>query len=246
VQLPPPPGATPPRPDGIAGGGEPWPVATWTVPELILLFLMPFGLSWFVGVLLGGVLRLRGEGFEVVATVLQELTFLTPILWVRRTGRGSIEAFGWRSPSGGAVARGIGYGLLTLISSGVLTVIVLELAHEILGYTPEVPNVLDRYHGAWAIVGSIAAVALAPVCEEVLFRGVLFGGLRRRFAFWPAAAISASVFAAVHGDPVRLPALFVAGVLLAAVFERTRRLAAPMVAHLTLNLIAVLLAASSR
>jgi membrane protease YdiL (CAAX protease family) len=50
----------------------------------------------------------------------------------------------------------------------------------------------------------------------------------------------------VHGDPIRLPELFVAGLLLAGVFERTHRLAAPMVAHLTLNLIAVLFLAASR
>jgi membrane protease YdiL (CAAX protease family) len=50
----------------------------------------------------------------------------------------------------------------------------------------------------------------------------------------------------VHGNPVRLPALFVTGLVLAGVFERTRRLAAPMVAHLTLNLIAVLFLAANR
>jgi membrane protease YdiL (CAAX protease family) len=243
VQLPPPPGAPPPRPDG---GADPWPVATWTLAELIPVFLMAFGLSWFIGVLLGGVLRLRGEGVQVLATVLQQFAFLTPIVWARRTGRGSIEAFGWRPPSGAVVARGVGFGLLILFSSSVVTIAVLELAREILGYTPEVTNVLDRYDGVWAIVGSVAAVGLAPICEEVVFRGFLFGGLRRRFPFWPAAAISAFVFASVHGDPVRLPSLFVAGVLLAAVFERTRRLAAPMVAHLTLNLVAVLLVAATR
>lgn len=243
---PTPPGAVPPRPDPLEGRPEPWPVATWTLGELIPLFLMPFGLSVFIGVLLGGVLRLRGDGVLVLATSLQQIAFLTPVVWARRTGRGSIEAFGWRSPTGATVAKGFGIGLLILFASGVVTSAVLELAREILGYTPEVTNTLEQFHGGWEVVGAVVAVVLAPLCEEVLFRGVLFGGLRRRFAFWPAAAISALLFAVVHGDPVRLPALFVTGLLLARVFERTHRLAAPMVAHLTLNLIAVLFLAANR
>jgi len=243
---PTPPGAVPPRPDPLEGRPEPWPAATWTLSELIPLFLMPFGLSVFVGVFLGGVLRLSGEGALVLATTLQQLAFLTPIVWVRRTGHGSIEAFGWRPPSGATLAKGVGFGLLILFASGLVTAAVLEFAREILGYTPEATSALDRLHGGWEVVGAVAAVVLAPVCEEALFRGVLFGGLRRRFAFWPAASISALLFAVMHGDPVRLPALFVTGLFLAGVFERTRRLAAPMVAHLTLNLIAVLFLAASR
>ena len=243
---PTPAGVVPPRTDPLEGRPEPWPVATWTMSELIPLFLMPFGLSVFVGVLLGGVLRLRGEGVLVLATALQQLAFLTPIVWVRRTGHGSIEAFGWRPPSGAAVAKGVGFGVLILFASSLVTTAVLEFARAVLGYTPEVTSALDQLHGGWEVLGAVAAVILAPLCEEVLFRGVLFGGLRRRLAFWPSAAISALLFASVHGDPIRLPELFVAGLLLAGVFERTHRLAAPMVAHLTLNLIAVLFLAASR
>ncbi len=61
------------------------------------------------------------------------------------------------------------------------------------------------------LVIAAAAVLLAPACEEIAFRGYLQSalGLRRR----PAAAIvgAALLFAAIHLDPIRFPALFVLG-----------------------------------
>ena len=42
-------------------------------------------------------------------------------------------------------------------------------------------------------------VVYAPVLEEIAFRGILFGTLRRKFSFAPAALIGALVFAVAHG-----------------------------------------------
>jgi hypothetical protein len=59
----------------------------------------------------------------------------------------------------------------------------------------------------------VAAVLVAPVCEEIAFRGYVQTtlALRRR----PAAAVagSALLFAAMHLDPVRFPALLVLGAI---------------------------------
>ena len=42
------------------------------------------------------------------------------------------------------------------------------------------------------------AVIAAPVFEEFIFRGLIFGGLRRSFGVWPATLASAAVFAILH------------------------------------------------
>ena len=217
-----------------------WPVATWELRELIPVFLMPFGLSLYVATVLGGVLRLQGEGALFVATLLQQVSFLAPVAWAHRPGRPALAAFGWRRPAAGDLARGVGIGVAGLFASGAVAIAVLEFARAVLGYTPEVTSALDPFHGEWEVLSAIVAVAVAPVCEEVLFRGFLFGGLRRRWSFWPAASISALAFAVVHGDPIRLLSLFVVGLMLAAILERTHRLAASIAAHLTLNLVSVL------
>jgi membrane protease YdiL (CAAX protease family) len=84
------------------------------------------------------------------------------------------------------------------------------------------------------------AVFVAPIAEEILFRGWLFGGLRRRFRAGWAMILSGAVFGVVHGSAVRFVGLSVMGVILAALYERRRTLVASMAAHFTINLIAVL------
>jgi CAAX protease family protein len=237
---PPPLGAIPPRPDRLESVGEPWPGVAWDLRELVPVFLMPFGLSLYMVTVLGGVLRLRGEGVQLLATLLQQLIFLTPLIWARWVGHPAASAFVWRMPPVGDLARGVGVGLLAVFASGAVMLATLEFARAVLGRTPDVTNALDPFHGPWEVIGAIVAVVVAPVCEEFLFRGVLFVGLRGRWSFWPAAALSALAFALVHGDPIRLPALVVVGMLLAGLVERTHKLGASMAAHLTLNLISVL------
>ena len=48
------------------------------------------------------------------------------------------------------------------------------------------------------ILAFVSLVVLAPVAEEILFRGYLFGKLQKNVATWIAILISSAVFAAVH------------------------------------------------
>jgi len=84
----------------------------------------------------------------------------------------------------------------------------------------------------------IALVVLAPLGEELVFRGLLLRGLARRLSFWPAAAISAVLFAAAHVDAYvlwpRAIALVITGLVLAWLY-RWRGYWAAVVAHATVN-----------
>lgn len=80
----------------------------------------------------------------------------------------------------------------------------------------------------------ILTVLAAPIIEEYLFRGLVFGGLRRSLEFWPAALGSAAVFALLH-PPASFPAVFALGVAAALARERTGGLLGPVVAHALYN-----------
>jgi hypothetical protein len=89
--------------------------------------------------------------------------------------------------------------------------------------------------GWWALpLGLIAA----PLFEEFIFRGLIFGGLRRSFGVWPATLASAAVFAIVH-PAISIVPVFVMGVGAALVYERTRSLLAPMLLHAVYNACAI-------
>ncbi|MBI1924279.1 CPBP family intramembrane metalloprotease [Candidatus Poribacteria bacterium] len=84
----------------------------------------------------------------------------------------------------------------------------------------------------WAQVAIILFGALvAPVCEEIFFRGVIFG------SFWGAgyervgAVVSAAAFGLVHFDLATMGVTFLFGLVLAWVYHRTHSILAPIVAH---------------
>ena len=89
---------------------------------------------------------------------------------------------------------------------------------------------------------SITAGVIAPICEETFFRGMLFGGLRRRMPPIPAALISGLVFGGLHAATgvSAIPVLVVFGVVLALVYERTRSLVPGMILHAFNNTLALL------
>jgi membrane protease YdiL (CAAX protease family) len=78
------------------------------------------------------------------------------------------------------------------------------------------------------------ALIAAPLFEEFIFRGLIFGGLRRSFGLWPAALASAAVFAIMH-PAISMAPVFVMGVFSALVYERSRSLLAPMLVHAIYN-----------
>ena len=81
------------------------------------------------------------------------------------------------------------------------------------------------------------AVAMAPLAEEILFRGILYPAIKRlgypKIALWGSAA----VFAAIHASwPIFVP-LVVLGVALALLYEHTDNLLASITAHAVFNAI---------
>jgi membrane protease YdiL (CAAX protease family) len=80
-------------------------------------------------------------------------------------------------------------------------------------------------------------VVLAPILEEIAFRGLLFGTLRRRFGWLTAALLSAAVFAGAHGYGVfGFASVFWSGLLWAWMYEKTRSLLPGILAHSLNNL----------
>lgn len=84
-------------------------------------------------------------------------------------------------------------------------------------------------------------VVLAPIFEELAFRGLLFATLRRRLSFLPAALASAVIFAAAHGyGLIGFISVLWSGLLWAWIYERTGSLIPGMLAHAANNLMVCL------
>lgn len=75
-----------------------------------------------------------------------------------------------------------------------------------------------------------------PLVEEVLFRGMVFGKLRRVFSFWPAALISGAIFGLYHMNLVQGIYAGAFGIILAYVFEKTETIWGCYLLHALFNL----------
>lgn len=81
----------------------------------------------------------------------------------------------------------------------------------------------------------VPLVFIGPPIEELLYRGCLYGALRKRFAPWQANVISSSVFALSHGYFFGFPNVLLLGILAAGSYERTGSLRTPVLFHILWN-----------
>lgn len=86
-----------------------------------------------------------------------------------------------------------------------------------------------------APVAIVAVVLFGPILEELVFRRVIFGSLNQTTNFFFATAVSALVFALVHVDFTHLLLYFATGLILAFLYQHTKRIITPIIAHILLN-----------
>ena len=93
---------------------------------------------------------------------------------------------------------------------------------------------LDRLMSApW--IGPALAVIIAPLTEEVIFRGLILRGLLGRWKPWTAITVSAALFALMHFNPAQTPVALGLGLLLGWIYVRTRSLGLCMLGHAVNN-----------
>ena len=179
------------------------------------------------------------------ATTLALLPVILMAWWwlLRPSGLGIVGGFGLALTRSGA--RGLLRVALVLVAAGQLGDSMVGAAGRALGISSHWAEWFDRdlVWGAWPVVlvTLVDTVVLTPVFEELVFRGLLFGTLRRGLGPAAAALVSAVVFAVAHGYGVLgFASVFVSGVLWAWAYERTGSLVPSITAHAVDNLSAAL------
>jgi membrane protease YdiL (CAAX protease family) len=97
----------------------------------------------------------------------------------------------------------------------------------------------DRAHGAGVLLLFLVVAILAPIAEEIFFRGLVLRSIERRLGTRWAIVGSAALFGAAHFEPLQFPALFAFGLVAAFLATRTDRLGPAIWAHVAFNSVAV-------
>jgi uncharacterized protein len=173
-----------------------------------------------------------------VPTVIAALTAIM-ITWWR--GNGPIVdlrlKFGWRDVGIGVACGAV--GVIVTIPAGWLWAVWVgeERAHSAVG------EVFDGIRlSPWlAVLVFLIVWLLAPLCEEILYRGLLWGAMERRaWNRWVILVIATVVFAVAHGESWRTPLLLVIGLPMGVARMLSGRLPAAVIAHQVNNFLPAL------
>lgn len=223
------------------------PGSVWTFGDAAILF---FG--GIVGSLIAISMAVAASGGEELETIPllvassfgQAAVALGLLFYMSRSrGTGSWDLdFGFRFQ--GRDLRGLLFGMGLQVA--VTLLVLLPLAYLLDLDDPPQQDVADIAASASSLSGRIAVLVLlvvvAPVTEELLFRGVLLSRLRRAMSPWSAITVSAALFAGIHLiDPDAafvVPGLFVIGLVLGYQALLTGRIGLPIFTHAGVNLLA--------
>lgn len=91
-------------------------------------------------------------------------------------------------------------------------------------------------------IEAITVCIIAPICEEILFRGLIAKKLREIMPSWLAVIFSALVFGLLHNGMIGFIYATICGIVMCIIYFRTGSLLASMLFHLAFNLLSLLVA----
>jgi membrane protease YdiL (CAAX protease family) len=169
----------------------------------------------------------------MVVTGLTRCVGIGILLVITLKMQGRLDAIGLRpSAIGSGILRGVvwsmGFGAVVAVGLAVGRLAGINPVGLFQSRMPQLPADIFSYF--------LVGVGVAPIAEEIYFRGLVFGYLRR---WGPIAAILGStvLFVAVHPDLQKIPfPQIVGGLLFALSYEVEKNLVVPIVIHMSGNL----------
>lgn len=213
------------------------PIATVRLwPVLPLIFL--------AGILVA-ILLPRSPSPELEENAYAVAVFVAIVVWWQDAVAGATRRAGFQPsrPSTGAV--------LLLASKVALSVVMAKLVWLLLEHTLGLPRIglvnlsplgASERTAQWFTFNVFLGALLAPVAEEMLFRGALFRKWRLRWGPGKAAVLTSVLFGLAHTNA---PTAALSALSMAVLYTTTRTIWAPVTAHAMNNLFAIVLGHSA-
>ena len=169
---------------------------------------------------------------------------------------GALAVLGWLLPcavhrllelrGGRALLREAGGGLLraglAAACAFLITAASCLLLASVRPLVPDAVSFVDRFCTQNAMYPSLAFVSLvmAPIMEELAFRGLIQRGLRKNLPAWAAIGVTSVFFGLWHRNTGQFFYTFLFALPVGVMYERTGKLRYTMLTHFLMNLFAIL------
>jgi len=243
----------PPRPDTTDPTADARPKAIWSWYEALVVYIVAFLVAGLATLPVLRLMEPEADLTNIVVTVIAALVIVgVLLLWLSTYHKGWLglmrlpERGTWGREIGSGVLFGLGlYPVIVIVVGGLLTYLLQTISGERVEAPEQVGEHLPAIGTALTIV---YAVVIAPIGEELFFRGVLFRTLRDRHGFWVGAMGSAVGFGLIHFIPgsaidaaLLMLVMFLTGIALCFLYERRGTIVVPLATHVTFNVIGIVL-----
>lgn len=216
-----------------SGNKRPKPFPTWGD---LLAFLGIFLLCTLIsGIIVIPLLRLSDsisqQAVTFVSYLVQFSLTIGLLLFYRRSrgGEGRLLKFSFKWFNAALIL----WGVLLVFMIGVVIEPLLDIFPD--SYLEMLNQAVGR--GGWAIVTTII---VAPIMEEILFRGIILESVRSRFGTMRSILISAAIFGIIHIIPQQVINAFFVGLVLGFIYVKTESIFSVMILHAINNALAYL------
>jgi len=165
------------------------------------------------------------------------VALLAALLLAFRGPAGLRDTLRFRFTSAVDLAVALFFWIVALFGGGLLTAALSPLLGQPQSNT--VALLQQSFDPLFVVVIVPTVCLLAPFCEELLFRGVLFGWLSRYVPLPVSVVVTAAIFAGAHLLPTLFPVLFVFGLATTLIRARTDSTLNSFAMHATQNTFAV-------
>lgn len=211
--------------------------------EAVLILAVAIVLVYIISITARAVFHIDGAAQLYVATVIQDVAIIGLIaFFLRKRHQQPWQRISLRKIDSGAALRSILWGVVVLFFMSAIMFLLNQFLPG--GLPPQ--NVESLLHFgsppmAFAIAMFLMAF-LAPIAEEMFFRGYIYESLKRHYSVRTAMLATSIAFALVHADVYRFFPLFIGGYMLNLIAEREKSIVASMITHATWNASMLILA----
>ena len=202
----------------------PWSIAdTWLGVALLILFSIGLLVAVFMGY--------GRQYLDNVGVIFLEMIYIIPVVLIF-----AVRRIHWKHLGFGAFKLnviGIGCGLLI---GGYAIILVHNAILYYFGFSSQGEQIFDAFSQLDAPVWFfITGAVVAPLVEEIFFRGFLLQGFRQKYGWMTGILLSSFIFAAAHLDPVAFIPTFILGCVLAYMYHRSNSLWPGILFHTSIN-----------
>lgn len=216
--------------------GASWPARPLSVPEVLLGYLLALVAAGIASGVVG-LVTLDADGpLTILAGQVGLWAGFVGVVVYARSRPGAPQYVGpIRSEFHPSDLLGIVVGVATQLVVLPLIYLPFRSWFEEEDLSAPAEDLLADFNGILLVLMGVGVVLVAPVVEELFFRGLLLGAIRERWGSVVAVIGSSAFFGATHFQPLQFAGLTAAGLVFAAAVVKTGRLGSAIAVHVGFN-----------